>query len=99
LLRAYGSGTWRPASQELAGDAIPALPAFAEKPRSLAGEHLGVAMSIQLDELMLLRRQEEVCRLLRGRLLARYLRSVLEVRVVEELPLLRRSGACSLFTC
>lgn len=70
---------------------IPALPAFAEKPRSgraslTAGERLGVAMSVQLDELMSLRRQEEASRLLRVRSLARDLEDVLEVRVVEELP-------------
>jgi hypothetical protein len=54
----------------------------------LADERLVVAMSVQLDELLALRLHEEASRLLRGRSLVRDLEGVLEVRVVDELPLL-----------
>jgi hypothetical protein len=54
----------------------------------LASERLGVAMSVQLDELFSLRRHEEASRLLRGRSLARDLDGVLKIRAVDELAML-----------
>jgi hypothetical protein len=53
----------------------------------LAGGRLGLALSVQLKELLSLRRHEETSRLLRGRPLARDLDGVLEVGVVDELAL------------
>jgi hypothetical protein len=53
----------------------------------IAGERIGLALSVQLKELLSLRRHEDTSHLLRGRPQARDLDGVLEVGVVDEITL------------